>query len=216
MTGFFKLNSLERVTKTSRITPHEVALALAGVNPNYRISECPADLIDDIKDLRKVLSRSMSKATGQHASTDGPQDANELFAAAYPYIDPALTPQIVKDRIDEAINFLLNFNSWREIFYNLGGMELLERAVSMKKTGRGLHRKEDEQENTDKLIALLVMLLAEKVKGKYGSPDEPVKSEIFKDIEKIAESRRISLKGVGKSTYYKKIEQSFFSLSYDE
>lgn len=211
MENFSKKTPLERLTQLVAVTPHEVALSLAGLNPAFRISEVPDEIRPFVHSVRQAIARALKNHLKKHVATDEAIDASLVFASAYLFIEPT-TPDIITTKIGESVDWLSRFNNWRVSLYELGGLALLDDVAARKKSGRGQHRKDDEQHNTDKLIALLVMLLVQKTGAKYGDIKNPVKSEIYNDIDKLAKSEGISLKGIGKSTFYKKIEQSFYSI----
>lgn len=208
MPGFSKKSPFERLAQLVAITPHEAALALAGINPAFRISEVPKESIAFVDAARKAISRALENHLEVRIATDKAVDANLVFTAAYLFIEDS-TPTVIVDRIKEAVDWISRANNWRETLYDLGGLALHDEVATYRKNGRGNHRKEDEQKGTLKMMGVLVKLLADKhPTHKYGTSSKPIISEIYRDVLILTESENISLKGIGKSTFANKASEA--------
>ena len=101
--------------------------------------------------------------------------------------------------------------------FAFGGRSLVDTMSSVRKTGRGQHRKTDEENGTLKMMGALIKLLASKhPTGKYGSIEKPTISEIYKDVVSLLEKEGVSIKGLGRSTFASKSKASLNSFYDDE
>nr|WP_228708744.1 hypothetical protein [Klebsiella pneumoniae] len=86
----------------------------------------------------------------------------------------------------------------------------------MKSSKRGLHRKEDEKEYNDKLMGMLVKLIAHKIGHSFGTSKKPSISAILNELYKLADEEGISKTGLSKSAIYDKIRKALNSIYYTE
>jgi hypothetical protein len=213
MTGYLNLTPFERLLKHHHITVNEVSLAIFSINPNTKNQDIPKRFEDEIKDVRKAMIRNIRAVAEKYTTTNSDLPSDLVFGAAFQFINQEITPESIIKRATEAIENLAYTNSWESTIYCLGGRQLVEECRLLRKSGRGRHRKDDERKNTEKLLGLLISLLAEKhPNGKYGSADSPSIGEIYADIIKLADTRKINITGVGKSTFYEKIRRSLVVL----
>ncbi|BCU88630.1 hypothetical protein KD5_01230 [Yersinia pseudotuberculosis] len=212
MTSFIKLGIFEREAKTPELNVRQLALLLCGENPDTRTAEIP----DNKKEAYEIYHRHISKWSSSSKLFRGgnatSQQSDYMFALAYPMIDDEITPEPIKRRCLEAVAHVAAKNGGKDHLFRMGGEELHLKGVELSRNQRGLHRKEDESENTEKLLGFLVKLLAKKVGHSYGSIDKPVISTIYNDLVKLAEEQGLSMSGISKSTVYKKISDSLLSI----
>ncbi len=207
-------NMFERLTSQRLVTITEVVNALYGINPNTKTKQLPPEISEEAQDIRKAILRNISTLSERKISISEELDADYVFGASYQFLSKGITPEEVIARVDEAIRALLNSNGWENKMLAFGGRSLVEEMSKSRKSGRGAHRVNDEQKSTDKTLALLIMLLTEKHPSKkYGSPKKPKISEIYSDLESMANTWNISDKGIKKSTFYNKIKFALSSVS---
>jgi hypothetical protein len=94
--------------------------------------------------------------------------------------------------------------------------ELLQVGIALKSSKRGLHRKEDEKEYNDKLMGMLVKLIAHKIGHSFGTSKKPSISAILNELYKLADEEGISKTGLSKSAIYEKIRKALNSIYYTE
>lgn len=199
----------ERLLNHHLISVNEVSLAIFSVHPNIKTQDIPVEIQDEVKDVRKAMVRNIRAASASDISTNTDIPADFVFGAAFQFVIPDLTPQPIINRAKEAIESLTHTNSWESTIYCLGGRALVEECRLLRKSGRGKHRKDDERKNTDKILWLLVNLLAAKQStGKYGTINSPSISEIYSDIKQLADAAGMNMNGVGKSSFYEKIKRA--------
>lgn len=54
MINILKKSPIERLCASVSITPHEMALALAGLNPSMRIGDVPQDKFEQVESARTI------------------------------------------------------------------------------------------------------------------------------------------------------------------
>ncbi|MEH2920439.1 hypothetical protein ACFFL1_07465 [Samsonia erythrinae] len=212
MANFLKMDVFERFTKYKTVSAQEMALAILGVDPFTKTKDIPKDREHNVSQLQALLRQNAGEVIGKIMQHNERIDSTVYFAASYEFIDPDYTPRSVIDKCQEIVKEIASAPNWKQNLSKYGGEEIIEYGRSVRKVGRGIYRKEDEKENTDKLIALLIMLLVEKFGGKYGSVKQPAKSEIYRDLTILAEKEGVSLKGIKASSFYDKVKKSFNSL----
>lgn len=219
MRDIIRKTPIERLCVSVSISPLEMALALAGLNPNMRIGDVPSEHFEYVDMVRKALAKALRIYRNEKTATDEACHALDVLLAAFLFTDPS-TPEIIIQKIEEAIDDLRGTKGWEDKARKLGGLALIRHIKDTNKSGRGLHRREDEAESTDKLMAMLIKLLAEKHGekngGKYGTSAAPILIAIFNDIEQLAKNESIPMKGIGKSTFYKKVKASELALNFAE
>ncbi|MGQ8887177.1 hypothetical protein [Serratia sp. TSA_105.2] len=216
MTSFIKLGIFEREAKTPELKVRQLALLLCGEDPETRNDDIPDDKIEAYGIYYRHISKWLSSSRLFRGSNSSAHRADYMFALAYPLIDEDLTPEPIKKRCLDAVEFIAVRAKGKEILYALGGDELQQKGIELSKNKRGLHRKETERDNTEKLVAMLVKLLAKKVGGPYGTIEKPIISVLLADMEKLAKDNKLSMSGLARATVYKKISDSLNSIEYDE
>jgi len=216
MKSFSKRTPFERLCQLVTVTPHEVALAIAGINPAFKIGEVPEDSREMVYSLRKAISRALKNHLNQHVSTDNDVDATLVFASAFLFIDES-TPNTIVEKINNCINLISSTNQWESILYNLGGIALRAEGESRRKSGRGLHRKQDEDEANMKMIAVLIHLLIKKSgSSAYLHNGSPNISAIYRDIQILLKENSISDSGIKRAAFADKARRALLSLHDDD
>ena len=212
MTSFLKLGIFEREAKAPHLSVKQLAQLLCGVDPSLKTSEIPQDKKEFYEIYHRHISRWLSASELFRGGSGASHHADYMFALAYPMIDEDLTPEPIKKRCLEAVGVIANQNKGKEHLWLMGGDELLQVGIALKSSKRGLHRKEDEKENNDKLMGMLVKLLANKIGHSYGTSEKPTISTIINELHKLADAEGISRTGLSKSTIYEKIKISVTSV----
>lgn len=203
------IDVFERLASQRLVTIAEVANSLYGINPNTKTKDLSEDIIEDMQDIRKTISRNIRYLNIRVGSVNEELDADLVFAAAHDLMRNGVTPEVILERGRDAITSFVGTNDWQKYMMAFGGRTLVESVAQIRKSGRGQHRKTDEESGTLKLIGLLIKLLAEKHPSKkYGPVVKPTISEIYKDVVKLVESESLSIKGVGKSTFSAKVSEA--------
>lgn len=216
MTSFIKLGIFEREAKTPALNVKQLALLLCGEDPDIKTSEIPEDKYDAYMIYYRHIAKWLSSSKLFHGGNSASQLSDYMFALAYPMIDDELTPEPIKKRCLDAVAHVAARKNGKDHLLKMGGEELYLKGVELSRNQRGLHRKEDERENTEKLIGYLVKLLAKKVGHSYGTLEKPTISTIFQDLEKMAKENNLSMAGMSKSTVYKKISESLRAIDLGE
>ncbi|KFX02286.1 hypothetical protein [Pectobacterium carotovorum] len=212
MSNFKEMDAFERFTKLKDVTAQEMALAILGINPFADPKDIPKDIEKDVFQLRTILRQNAGSNINRNLQHNERIDAKIYFAESYKFISTDDMPKPIFDKCHEVINNIAREVGWKEKLLQYGDDELIEYGRSIRKSGRGIYRQEHEKENTDKLLALLIMLLADKLGNKYGTAKEPSKREIYRDLVSLAEKESVSLKGIKESSFYNKVKKSFNSL----
>ncbi|KGA36060.1 hypothetical protein KU74_06190 [Pectobacterium brasiliense] len=213
MTTFSKMDDFERFTKLKEVNSREMALAILGVNPFAKKKETSEDIEKEVSQLQTILRQNLAVNQGEHLQHNVRTESTKYFAESYSLIDLDVTPKPIIDKCNEVIaNIAINHKNWKEELRKYGDNDLVEHWRAVRKNKRGIYRKEHEKENTDKLIALLIMLLSDKFGNKYGTVKNPSKREIYRDLVILAEKEGVSLKGIKESSFYNKVKESFNSL----
>lgn len=182
--------------------PHEVALAMYGFEYDADERDLTSDELKEVHKLRSAITRNIQLLDEyKNISAKKRIEASLVLTAAYIFQREDCIPPEVKDRIYAGLQQQVNNKGWADLLLTLGGSELYEVGKSLKHNGRGQYRKEDEDNNNWKLIALLVELLGEHGKASYKDL-----SVIYNDILTLCEKRGISLEGIKKATFYKKVK----------
>ncbi|MHB2095865.1 hypothetical protein [Pantoea dispersa] len=207
----------ERITSQRMVTIAEVINTLYGINPNKKLKELPDDVAEEASDIRKAITRNIRSLNISLLTVNDEVDADLVFAAAHDFMRQGTTPEIILKRGREALLTFLYRNDWEKYMFAFGGRSLVETMSSVRKTGRGQHRKTDEENGTLKMMGALIKLLAAKhPTGKYGSVEKPTISEIYKDVLSLLEKENVSTKGLGRSTFASKSKSSLASFYDDE
>ncbi|MFU2315665.1 hypothetical protein [Rahnella sp. PCH160] len=215
MTSFIKLGIFEREAKTPALNVKQLSLLLCGEDPDTKTAEIPENKTEAYNIYYRHISKWLSASDLFRGGNGAAHEADYMFALAYPMIDSELTPEPIQRRCLEAVELVAIRNSGKDHLLRMGGVELYQVGLELSKNKRGLHRKEDERDNTDKLIGLLVKLLSKKIGHSYGNVHKPVIATIYNDLVKLAEDEKISMTGMSKSTIYKKIGDSLLALEYE-
>ncbi|PWC12943.1 hypothetical protein [Brenneria corticis] len=208
MSSFIKLGIFEREAKTPEINVKQLALLLCGEDPDTKTTEIPVDKKSAYDIYYRHISKWLSASGLFRGGNQAPQQADYMFALAYPMIDEEITPEPIKIRCLKAVAYVASRNNGKEHLFQMGGEDLYLKGIELSRNQRGLHRKDDERDNTDKLIGLLVKLLAKKLGNSYGTIEEPTISKIYSELKILADEKNISMAGISKSTVYKKISSS--------
>ncbi|EPA9245327.1 hypothetical protein [Yersinia enterocolitica] len=192
----------ERLISQRLVTINEVVNSLYGLNPNTKTIDLPNEISEEAQDIKKIISRNI-RSTGLHiGSVNTEIDADLIFAACIDYIREGITPPEIIGRVREAVMEFVYVNDWEKYIFAFGGRTLVDDIAKIRKTGRGQHRKTDEEAGTLKMMGLLIKLLAEKhPTQKYGTSEKPTISEIYKDILDVIQKENATAKGVGRSTF---------------
>ncbi|MEA5105184.1 hypothetical protein [Pantoea sp. S18] len=211
------INPFERLASQRLVTITEVVNALYGLNPNSKIKDISNEAAEEIQDIRKSVIRNIRFLKIRVGSVSEELDADLVFAAAHDYMRIGVTPEEIIERGKEAIESFYYTNDWQNYMMAFGGRSLVELAAQVRKTGRGQHRKSDEEAGTLKMMGLLIKLLADKHPSKkYGRSDKPTISEIYKDVLCLIERESLTTKGVGKSTFAAKASVALKSVIGDD
>ncbi|EBP0012578.1 hypothetical protein HX37_17540 [Salmonella enterica] len=203
------INAFERLASQRLVTISEVVNALYGLNPNVKTKDLDPDITEEVQDIRKTITRNIRYLKIHVSSVNDELDSDLVFAAAHDYMMQGITPEVIIERGKNAIVTFFYANDWQKYMMAFGGRSLVDEVAQIRKTGRGQHRKTDEETGTLKMMGLLIKLLAEKHPSKkYGSPDKPTITEIYKDVVSMIERESLTTKGVGKSTFAAKASQA--------
>ncbi|WP_411703543.1 hypothetical protein [Edaphovirga cremea] len=216
MVSFIKMGLFEREAKTPEINTKQLALLLCGLDPELKASEIPSKYSDAYGIFYRHISKWINASRLFQRGNATPLRSDYMFALAYPLIDDEITPEPIQRRCLEAVAELAVRNGGKDALEKLGGKDLLAKGIELSKNQRGIHRKEDEKLNTEKLLGLLVKLISKKVGHSYGTSEKPVMSCIYNDLVKMAEDENISLDGLAKSTVYQKISDSLKTIEYSK
>ncbi|EAP3677015.1 hypothetical protein EAP82_23565 [Salmonella enterica] len=203
------INAFERLASQRLVTISEVVNALYGLNPNVKTKDLDPVITEEVQDIRKTITRNIRYLKIHVSSVNDELDSDLVFAAAHDYMRQGITPEIIIERGKSAIVTFFYTNDWQRYMMAFGGRSLVDEVAQIRKTGRGQHRKTDEETGTLKMMGLLIKLLAEKHPSKkYGSPDKPTITEIYKDVVSMIERESLTTKGIGKSTFAAKASQA--------
>ncbi|KGT88314.1 hypothetical protein NG99_21380 [Erwinia typographi] len=210
------INAFERLAAQRLVTIAEVVNAIYAINPNTKVKDLNEDDVEEIQDIRKAVTRNIRYLKIRVGSVNEELDADLAFAAAYDYISEDITPKEIIERIKDAVIAFHYSNDWQNYMMAFGGRSLVEIVGQVRKTGRGQHRKSDEEKGNQKMMGLLIKLLADKhSSGKYGETHKPKISEIYKDVLALAEKEKISDKGIKRATFNAKASAALKAV-YDE
>ncbi|WP_445441604.1 hypothetical protein [Citrobacter freundii] len=195
-------NNLFYFNRLTYITPHEVALAMNGFDYDTENDELTEIQLKEVLRLRKAITRNLQLINEyKNISATQKVEANLLLTAAYIFQREDIVPIEIKERINNALQQQVKDKDWGDTLMMLGGSELYEVGKKLRSNGRGQYRKEDEDDNSCKLISLLIELLKKHGKASYGD-----NSVIYNDIVSFCNEHEISLAGVKKATFYKKLK----------
>lgn len=195
-------NNLFYFNRLTYITPHEVALAMNGFDYDTENDELTDIQLKEVIRLRKAITRNLQLINEyKNISATQKVEANLVLTAAYIFQREDIVPPEINERIDNALLQQVKNKDWGDILMMLGGSELYEVGKKLRSNGRGQYRKEDEDNNNCKLISLLIELLKKYGKASYGD-----NSVIYNDIISFCNEHQISLEGVKKATFYKKVK----------
>ncbi|EAW1320364.1 hypothetical protein AHX51_17845 [Salmonella enterica subsp. diarizonae] len=198
------------ISRIARITPREVALAMMGfdcLDDDAALTKTQRKVFDKLK---VAITRNLQLVESK-PSYSGTYDAYKVLCAAFKLQDET-TPKEVRDEINKAIiTMMQKEEKWNDIFKNMGGDELCQAAKRLRNNKRGLHKRDDEEQNDLKLIGLLVRLLQEHGKANYRGNI----TSIHRDLLKLCKDKKISTDGVKKSTFFNKIRDANFIVDSD-
>ncbi|MBD2809924.1 hypothetical protein ID853_03255 [Xenorhabdus sp. Vera] len=204
----------ERFLMQSSSTINEVSLVIFGLSPFTTAKDIPDDIKPLIKEVRTYMRRnldSISTYYGNRSFTPSTECFLDLvLAVAFRYANEK-TPPVIAENISNAVESFIHRNTWEDHMLAFGGNDLLFTVRQIRKTGRGAHRKEDEQAGTNKLLGLMVKLLASKA-DKYGTSENPKISEIYQDVLSMVEKEGVTMKGLARATFYNKIQKAVASI----
>lgn len=195
-------NIFERFIAQRLVSINEVVNSLYGLNPNTKTKDLPSEISEEAQDIKKAISRNIKSLTEQYVTISQEIDADLVFGAAFTFINTEITPEEVIERSKEAIAGYIHTNNWIDTMFAFGGRGLVDDITKIRKTGRGKHKKDDEESGTLKMMGLLIKLLAKKhPTDRYGTPEKPIISAIYSDVLDLIASEQGTTKGVGKSTF---------------
>lgn len=216
MTSFRRLGVFEREAKAPTLNVKQLALLLCGLYPELRTDEIPEERKEDYDIYYRQIKKWFNSSGLFSGSVAVEQDADYMFALAYELIDDEITPEPIKDRCLLAVTQIASQQKGKDILKRLGGADLVSTGVELSKNKRGLHRKEDEEVNTYKLLGLTITLLANKVGGSFYDGNKITVSSIRNAIMKLAEDINLSQKGLSRATLDKKIQEALAILKYEK
>ncbi len=209
------INAEDKYFYFKRLTylmPHEVALAMYGFDYDISEKDLTPEQLKHIHKLRSAITRNLQLLDEHKAASAKKRiEANLVLTAAYIFQREDVVPEEVAERINSALQQLVKNKDWASILTTLGGIELYEVGKRLRNNGRGQYRKEDEDNNNWKLIALLIELL-----GKHGKTSYADLSVIYNDIVSLCKEGGISLEGIKKATFYKKVKIARDVIKYEK
>lgn len=212
MKDILRKSPIERLCLSVSITPQEMALALAGLNPAMRISSVPPDLSDYVEVARRSIARALKVYRDKKTATDEPCNALDIFLATFPFLDNT-TPEIITQKVNEAIDDLRGSKGWEDKAKVLGGLPLVNYIKETNRSGRGQHRKRDEEAGTMKMIGVLIHLLVKKAgASSYSHSGKPNIAAIYRDIEELLAEEKISKKGISRAAFADKSSQALLAM----
>ncbi|MCH4255539.1 hypothetical protein O1613_02475 [Proteus mirabilis] len=216
MTSFRRLGVFEREAKAPTLNVKQLALLLCGLYPELRVDEIPEERKEDYDIYYRQIKKWFNSSGLFSGSVAVEQDADYMFALAYELIDDEITPEPIKERCLLAVTQIASQQKGKDILKRLGGADLVSTGVELSKNKRGLHRKEDEEVNTYKLLGLTITLLANKVGGSFYDGNKITVSSIRNAIMKLSEDINLSKKGLSRATLDKKIQEALAILKYEK
>ncbi|EDV7105928.1 hypothetical protein A4E12_003344 [Salmonella enterica subsp. enterica] len=190
------------------LTTREAALVMFGFDYYSEDRDLEYDQLDEVNKLKKVITRNLQRIVDRAASNIT-YPSHLVLCAAYPFMDEN-TPTEVRETINKAVIKMTREKGWEESLKRLGGDELYELGKRIRHHKRGLHKRDDEDRNNWKLIALLVELLQKNGKANYKDM-----INIHRDIMKLCNEKGVSTDGIKKSTFFKKIEEAKNIIAFD-
>ncbi|EBL3413419.1 hypothetical protein BKE76_19465 [Salmonella enterica] len=177
-----------------------------------RISDVPSENHEYVDFVRTHIARAIKVHRGEKTSKDEACHALDIFLAAYPFIDTN-TPEVIVQKISEAIDDLRGTKGWEEKARNLGGLQLVSYIKETNRSGRGQHRKQVEENGTMKMMGLLIHLLIKKTGStSYIQNGKPNRTAIYRDIEILIREEGVSLKGIAKATFLEKMSRAMLAV----
>ncbi|ECZ8026424.1 hypothetical protein AIA23_01925 [Salmonella enterica subsp. enterica serovar Rubislaw] len=190
------------------LTTREAALAMLGFDYYTEDRDLEYEQLEEVNKLKKVITRNLQKIVDRAASNIT-YPSHWILCAAYSFMDE-YTPGEVRETINKAVVEMTNEKGWEKSLKKLGGDELYELGKRIRHHKRGLHKRDDEDRNNCKLIALLVELLQ-----KHGKPNYKDMINIHRDIEKLCNDKGISTEGIKKSSFFNKIKEAKNLMDFD-
>lgn len=205
-------SSLYYFCKLTKISPQELALAMSGFDYDTDKTELGDIKFKEVIRLRSAITRNIQMIS-EHNSVSPTQliESNIVLTAAYIFQNDEIIPVQVKERIESALQQQVKKKEWADILMKLGGNELYETGKTLRSNGRGQYRKEDEDNNSCKLISLLIELLK-----KHGKASYIDNSVIYNDIKSLCDERHIKLDGIKRATFYAKLKMGAARMKYGE
>lgn len=134
MRDIIRKTPIERLCVSVSISPLEMALALAGLNPNMRIGDVPSEHFEYVDMVRKALAKALRIYRNEKTATDEACHALDVLLAAFLFTDPS-TPEIIIQKIEEAIDDLRGTKGWEDKARKLGGLALIRHIKDTNKSG---------------------------------------------------------------------------------
>lgn len=209
----WKMSVFERAAATNTaLTIKDMALLLCGLDPEIKVADVPQDRIAPYeffnRHMAKLIRYSL-KTNNNGMRNSGPSyDSQLMFAMAYPLIDPDITPIVIQKKCLECVSHQAGSDEGKDLLIIFGGSELKKLGTALNKSKRGMHRKDDERDNSERLLGVLVKLLACKGGNKYGTSENPNISMIYNDMADLLALEEISITGLAKSTVSQKLSNA--------
>lgn len=211
MVSLLDKSPIDFLVSSASIEPQEMGLVMVGLNPNMRMTDVPSGLKGHVDTIRRCIARAIEAYTGNKVNTNTPCLALDVLLAGYPFINES-TPKVVTLRIEEAIDRVRGKELGKEKAEALGGIGLYNFIEETNKSGRGQHRKKDEDIGTLKMMGLLIKLITKKDSKLLKASGEINTTELYKNIIKTIEDEKTNIKGVGKSTFFDKTRRAILSI----
>ncbi|WP_314141010.1 hypothetical protein [Buttiauxella noackiae] len=212
MKDILRKSPIERLCVSVSITPQEMALALAGLNPSMRISDVPPEHSDYVELTRRSIARALKVYMDKKIATDEACNALDILLAAFPFIEET-TPEIITQKVREAIDDLRGTKGWEDKARSLGGLHLVNYIKDTNRSGRGQHRKQDEEAGTMKMMGVLIHLLVKKSgESSYINSGRPNVTAIYRDVEELLKLENISNKGISRAAFADKASQALSAI----
>ncbi|CQJ04511.1 hypothetical protein OU748_003608 [Yersinia enterocolitica] len=202
MKSFQKMNEFERVATLPSITIDELAKCLVGISPNTAKKNIKQDKLEIITHINMRMTRTLEEIFkaheiprvtryGQFKAVPHPVSSDEriitdiICSTGFNCRDDEDTPEAILERCKIAVSNIAINNKTRVLLPFIGGEaeELGKRIIS---NNRGLYKKDEEIVNLNKLLGIVVDLLAQEKNKK--NPSKGIKKDSAVCVEHIKEA----------------------------